>query len=82
MLDVNVGAASVDEVALLPQAVRLVQDTVDLPVCIDSANPAALLGEIDRGAIEPGRLAHLVELTDDLRVRRVTRGDDWIDGAG
>lgn len=42
VLDVNVGAASVDEVALLPQAVRLVQDTVDLPVCIDSANPAAL----------------------------------------
>ena len=42
VLDVNVGAVSVDEVALLPQAVRLVQDTVDLPVCIDSANPAAL----------------------------------------
>ncbi len=42
VLDVNVGAASVDEVTLLPQAVRLVQETVDLPVCIDSANPAAL----------------------------------------
>jgi 5-methyltetrahydrofolate--homocysteine methyltransferase len=42
VLDVNVGAASVDEVALLPQAIQIVQDTVDLPVCIDSANPAAL----------------------------------------
>lgn len=42
VLDVNVGAVSVDEAALLPQAVRLVQDTVDLPVCIDSADPAAL----------------------------------------
>ena len=42
VLDVNVGAASVDEVALLPQAVQLVQDAVDLPVCIDSANPAAI----------------------------------------
>ncbi|MEB2288288.1 MAG: dihydropteroate synthase [Anaerolineae bacterium] len=42
VLDVNVGAVSVDETALLPQAVRLVQDTVDLPVCIDSADPAAL----------------------------------------
>ena len=42
VLDVNVGAASVDEVALLPQAVQLVQDTVDLPVCLDSPNPAAL----------------------------------------
>jgi 5-methyltetrahydrofolate--homocysteine methyltransferase len=42
VLDVNVGAAGVDEVALLPQAVRLVQETVDLPVCLDSANPEAL----------------------------------------
>lgn len=42
VLDVNVGAASVDEVALLPQAVKLVQDTVDLPVSIDSANPDAI----------------------------------------
>jgi 5-methyltetrahydrofolate--homocysteine methyltransferase len=42
VLDVNVGAASVDEVKLLPQAIQLVQDTVDLPVSIDSPNPAAL----------------------------------------
>ncbi|NDJ78692.1 MAG: dihydropteroate synthase [Chloroflexi bacterium] len=42
VLDVNVGAAGVDEVALLPEAIQLVQDTVDLPVCIDSANPDAL----------------------------------------
>lgn len=42
VLDVNVGAAGVDEVALLPQAVQIAQDTVDLPVCIDSANPAAI----------------------------------------
>ena len=42
VLDVNVGAAGVDEVVLLPQAVRLVQETVDVPVCIDSANPEAL----------------------------------------
>ncbi len=42
VLDVNVGAAGVDEVALLPQAIRIAQETVDLPVCIDSANPEAL----------------------------------------
>lgn len=42
VLDVNVGAAGVDEVTLLPQAVQLVQETVDVPVCIDSANPEAL----------------------------------------
>jgi N-acetylglucosamine-6-phosphate deacetylase len=55
---------------------------VHAAVAAASANPAALLGEVDRGVIEPGRLAHLVELTDDLRVRRVTRGEDWLDGAG
>lgn len=42
VLDVNVGAASVDEVDLLPQAVRLVMETVDVPICIDSADPEAL----------------------------------------
>jgi 5-methyltetrahydrofolate--homocysteine methyltransferase len=42
VLDVNVGATGVDEVALLPQAVRLVMETVQVPVCIDSANAEAL----------------------------------------
>ncbi len=42
VLDVNVGAAGVDEVALLPQVVRAVMETVDAPVCIDTANPEAL----------------------------------------
>ena len=42
VLDVNVGAVGVDEVSLLPQAVQIVQDTVGVPVCIDSANPDAL----------------------------------------
>lgn len=42
VLDVNVGAAGVDEVALLPKAVKLVAETVDVPLCVDSANPAAL----------------------------------------
>jgi 5-methyltetrahydrofolate--homocysteine methyltransferase len=42
VLDVNVGAAGVDEVDLLPQAVRLVMETVDVPVCVDSANVEAL----------------------------------------
>ena len=41
-LDVNVGAADLDEVGLLPQAVRVVMETVDAPVCIDTANLEAL----------------------------------------
>ena len=50
VLDVNVGAAGVDEVALLPRAVQVVMETVDVPVCIDSANPQAL-----RAALETHR---------------------------
>jgi 5-methyltetrahydrofolate--homocysteine methyltransferase len=42
ILDVSVGTFGVDEVALLPQAVQLVIQTVDLPLCIDSAYPKAI----------------------------------------
>lgn len=42
ILDVNVGAAGVDEVDLLPKAVKLVLETVQTPVCIDTANVDAL----------------------------------------
>jgi 5-methyltetrahydrofolate--homocysteine methyltransferase len=42
VLDVNVGVTGVDEVDLLPKAVRLVMETVQVPVCIDSANAEAL----------------------------------------
>ena len=43
--------------------------------------PRRCCGASDRGAIEVGVRAHLVELTDDLRVRRVTRGHAWVAGA-
>jgi 5-methyltetrahydrofolate--homocysteine methyltransferase len=42
IIDVNVGAFGVDEAALLPRAVQLVMETVDVPLCIDSANSEAL----------------------------------------
>jgi 5-methyltetrahydrofolate--homocysteine methyltransferase len=42
VLDVNVGAAGVDEVGLLPKAVRMVMETVDVPVCIDTPDAKAL----------------------------------------
>jgi 5-methyltetrahydrofolate--homocysteine methyltransferase len=42
IIDINVGAPSVDEVALLPQVVRAVMEAVDVPLCLDSANPKAL----------------------------------------
>lgn len=42
LLDVNVGVPDVDDVVLLPEVVREVAVEVDLPLCIDTANPAAL----------------------------------------
>ncbi|MFO7773928.1 MAG: dihydropteroate synthase [Dehalococcoidia bacterium] len=42
ILDINVGAFGVDEVSMLPWAVRAVMEAVDVPLCIDSNNPAAL----------------------------------------
>jgi 5-methyltetrahydrofolate--homocysteine methyltransferase len=42
ILDVSVGTFGVDEVNLLPQAVQAVINTVDIPLCLDSADPEAL----------------------------------------
>ena len=48
-------------------------------VAAAGANPLALLGVTDRGRIAVGQRADLVELDDDLRVRRVMRGGDWFE---
>jgi 5-methyltetrahydrofolate--homocysteine methyltransferase len=42
ILDLNVGMAGLDEVAILPQAVQSVMDVVDVPLSLDSSNPKAL----------------------------------------
>lgn len=42
ILDVNVGVPGLDEVALLPEVIGIVSSAVDVPICIDSANPEAL----------------------------------------
>jgi 5-methyltetrahydrofolate--homocysteine methyltransferase len=42
ILDINVGTFGVDEVTLLPQAVKAVMDTIDILLCLDSADPKAL----------------------------------------
>jgi 5-methyltetrahydrofolate--homocysteine methyltransferase len=47
VLDVNVGAEGVDEASLLPKAVRLVMETVDVPVAIDTSNLQALAKALD-----------------------------------
>jgi 5-methyltetrahydrofolate--homocysteine methyltransferase len=42
ILDVNVGAAGIDEVAVLPKVVKAVQSVTGAPLQLDSASPAAL----------------------------------------
>jgi len=52
LLDVNVGVAGLDDVALMPEIVRLVAEAVDVPLCLDSPNPRALEAGL---AFAPGK---------------------------
>lgn len=42
VLDVNVGFPGVDDVIMLPQTVKAIQDRFDIPLCLDSPNPKAI----------------------------------------
>lgn len=42
ILDCNVNAPGVNDVKLLPEVIKVIQDTVDVPICIDSPNADAL----------------------------------------
>lgn len=42
VLDVNVGFPGVDDVKLLPEAVIVIQNKFDIPLCLDSPNPQAI----------------------------------------
>ena len=42
ILDCNVSAQGVDDVKILPEAVKVIMNTVDAPICIDSSNPDAM----------------------------------------
>jgi 5-methyltetrahydrofolate--homocysteine methyltransferase len=42
IIDINVAAPGIDDAKLLPEAVKVVMEAVDAPVCIDSPNTAAL----------------------------------------
>lgn len=63
VLDVNMGAPLVDEVALMTRAVRLVQSLTDLPLCIDSSVVEAL--EAGLGAYEGKALVNSVTAEDE-----------------
>lgn len=47
IIDVNVGAVGVDEVDMLPKAVKKVMEVSNQPICMDSANPKALKAALD-----------------------------------
>lgn len=42
VLDVNVGHPQVEEIRRLPQVIRFLQESFDIPLAIDSADPAAM----------------------------------------
>ena len=42
ILDVNVGFPGVDDVKLLPETIRRLQESFDIPLCLDSPNPRAI----------------------------------------
>jgi 5-methyltetrahydrofolate--homocysteine methyltransferase len=55
ILDVNVGAAGVNEPELLPRAVRLVLEAVEVPIAIDTADLEALSAALAmHGEVNPG----------------------------
>ncbi len=52
ILDVNVGVPGLDEVAVLPEVAKIVAESVDTPLCLDSANHEALAAAL---AVLPGK---------------------------
>ncbi len=42
VLDVNVGFPGVDDVKLLPEVVKVIQERFGIPLCLDSPNPKAI----------------------------------------
>ena len=52
VLDINVGVPGLDEVALIPRVVELIASLTDIPLCLDSGNPAVLAAGL---AVMPGK---------------------------
>jgi len=52
VLDINVGVPGLDEVAVVKKLVELLASVVDVPLCIDSANPEVLAAGL---AAAPGK---------------------------
>ena len=57
----------------------LAQVAVDA-IAAASRNPLGLLGVTDRGRLAAGQRADIVQLGEELSVRRVMRAGIWLDG--
>jgi 5-methyltetrahydrofolate--homocysteine methyltransferase len=53
VLDVNVGVPGLDEVDLLPRMVKRIASEFDVPLCLDSGNPAALAAGLQEAPGKP-----------------------------
>ncbi len=52
VLDINVGAPGIDEIAVLSEAARILAEEIEVPLCLDSANREALSAAL---AVLPGK---------------------------
>jgi 5-methyltetrahydrofolate--homocysteine methyltransferase len=52
VLDINVGVPGIDDVALIPEVVKIVAAAVGVPLCVDSPNPQAIAAAL---AVAPGK---------------------------
>jgi len=52
VLDINIGVPGLDEVGMIPKVVELVASLTDIPLCLDSGNPAVLAAGL---AVIPGK---------------------------
>lgn len=64
IIDVNVGAAGIDEVALLPRAAAAVHEATGLTVCLDSSDIGALKAALQ--AVPEGSLVNSVTGDEDM----------------
>ncbi len=53
ILDVNVGVPGIDEPAMMAKVVKLVSSWVEVPLCIDSPNPAAIKAGLEAATGKP-----------------------------
>lgn len=53
LLDINVGVPGLDEVAIMPRVVELVSSITDIPLCLDSGNPAVLAAGLSAAPGKP-----------------------------